>query len=163
MINKDDDATSAYQDDLNVNINAFDYLPGEEVELLIGDKTDLGFKALINNQHDGLLFHNEIFDVIKTGDIKRGYIKQIREDGKIDLSLQQQGYKHIVANRFTILSKLRANKGVLPYGDKTPPEVIYQNFNLSKKAFKKIIGALFKERLIVVNDHEIILVDTLGE
>ena len=163
MTTKDNDATPEYQDDLNIDVNAFDFLPGEEVELLIGDKTDLGFKALINNQHEGLLFHNEIFDIIKTGDVRRGYIKQLREDGKIDLSLQQQGYKHIVANRFTILSKLRANKGVLPYGDKTAPEEIYQNFNLSKKAFKKIIGALFKERLIVVNDYEIILVDTYGE
>ena len=163
MTTKDNDATPEYQDDLNIDVNAFDFLPGEEVELLIGDKTDLGFKALINNQHEGLLFHNEIFDIIKTGDVRRGYIKQLREDGKIDLSLQQQGYKHIVANRFTILSKLRANKGVLPYGDKTAPGEIYQNFNLSKKAFKKIIGALFKERLIVVNDYEIILVDTYGE
>ncbi len=163
MITKNNEATPEYQDDLNINLNAFDFVPGEEVELLIGDKTDLGFKALINNQHEGLLFHNEIFDTIKTGDIKRGYIKQLREDGKIDLSLQQQGYKHIVDNRFTILAKLRANKGILPYGDKTSPEVIYENFKLSKKAFKKIIGALFKERLIVINDNEIILVDTLGE
>lgn len=136
---------------------------GDEVELLIGDRTDLGFKATINNRYEGLLYHNEIFEQVRPGELKRGYIKQVREDGKIDLSLQQQGYEHIIGSRDVIMQQLRANQGVLPYGDKTTPEEIYRKFNISKKAFKKILGALFKERLIIIKDFEIRLVDRYGE
>ena len=131
---------------------------GDEVELLIAEKTDLGFKAIINNNHEGLLYQNEIFDELNPGDRKRGYIKQIREDGKIDLRLQPEGYSHIEDTKLIILKKLEANKGALSLGDKSTPEDIYQQLKISKKAFKKTIGGLFKERKITISDYEIRLI-----
>lgn len=131
---------------------------GDEVELLIAEKTDLGFKAIINNNHEGLLYQNEIFDELNPGDRKRGYIKQIREDGKIDLRLQPEGYSHIEDTKLIILKKLEANKGTLSLGDKSTPEDIYQQLKISKKAFKKTIGGLFKERKITISDYEIRLI-----
>lgn len=132
-----------------------DFNDGDEVQLLIAEKTDLGFKAIINNRCEGLLYHNEIFDELKRGDVKRGYIKQVRDDGKIDVSLQQQGYGHIEDTKHLILRHLELNKGVLLLGDKSSPEQIYQQLKISKKVFKKIIGALFKERFITISDFEI--------
>lgn len=128
---------------------------GDEVELRIVKETDLGFTAIINDEQEGLLYYNEIFQPLEIGEIKRGYIKQIREDGKIDLSLQQLGYGHIEESKYRILEKLKTNKGMLPLGDKTSPEEIYQLLKMSKKAFKKAVGALYKERKITVSDFEI--------
>ena len=128
---------------------------GDEVQLLIAEKTDLGFKAIINNMCEGLLYHNEIFDQLNIGVVKRGYVKTIRDDGKIDLSLQQQGYIHIEDTKHQILRQIELNNGVLSLGDKSSPEEIYHQLKISKKAFKKIIGGLFKERLITVSDFEI--------
>ncbi|MCX6291028.1 MAG: S1-like domain-containing RNA-binding protein [Bacteroidetes bacterium] len=128
---------------------------GEEVQLLIAEKTDLGFKAIINNRYEGLLYQNEIFDEIKEGDVKRGYIKQVRDDGKIDLRLFREGYSHIEDTKLVILQYLESNKGVLALGDKSSPEEIYQQLKISKKAFKKTIGGLFRDRLITISDFEI--------
>ncbi len=131
---------------------------GEEVQLLIAEKTDLGFKAIINNRYEGLIFQNEVFENLQPGDLKRGYVKQVRDDGKIDLSLQQQGYVHIEDTKHIILQHLQKNKGTLALGDKSNPEDIYRELKISKKAFKKTIGGLFKERLITISDFEIKLV-----
>lgn len=136
---------------------------GDEVQLLISEQTDLGFKAIINNAFEGLLYKNEIFEDIKVGDTKRGFIKQIRDDGKIDLRLQPSGYVHIETTRHGVLEQLKSEGGLLKLGDKSSPEEIYAKFNMSKKAFKKTIGALFKERLILIRDYEIRLVDTREE
>lgn len=145
------------------NFNDSRFNVGDEVELRITDETDLGFKATINDVDEGLLYHNEIFEPLKTGDLKRGYIKQIREDGKIDLSLQQQGYGHVEEIKHVILQKVKANNGFLKLGDKSSPEEIYAQLKISKKAFKKAIGALYKERFLVVKDNEIRLFDRQGE
>lgn len=128
---------------------------GEEVELLIAEKTDLGYKAIINNRYEGLLYKNEVFEEINIGDKKRGYIKQIRDDGKIDLRLQPEGYGHIEDSKLIILKQLEINKGVLSLGDKSSPEDIYQQLKISKKVFKKTIGGLFKEQRITISDYEI--------
>jgi len=122
---------------------------GQQVELLIADKTELGVKAIINNRYWGMLYSNELFQPVKKGQKLTGYIKQIREDFKIDLSLQQQGYKKIVLPLTdTILNKLKANNGELMLSDKSPPEAIYAAFGVSKKVFKQAIGALYKQELI---------------
>jgi len=122
---------------------------GQQVELLIADKTELGVKAIINNRYWGMLYSNELFQPVKKGQKLTGYIKQIREDSKIDLSLQQQGYKKIVLPLTdTILNKLKANNGELMLSDKSPPEAIYAAFGVSKKVFKQAIGALYKQELI---------------
>jgi uncharacterized protein len=128
---------------------------GDEVELLIAEKTDLGFRAIVNNRYEGLIYENEVFGNIYPGETKRGYVKLIRDDGKIDLRLQPEGYGHIEESRHVILKALEENNGTLPLGDKSPPEEIYSKLNISKKAFKKTIGALFKERLITISDYEI--------
>lgn len=137
--------------------------PGSKVTLLIGDRTNLGFKVLINNSIEGLIYHSEIFETINEGDVKTGYIKKLRDDGKIDVSLQKQGYGHIADSKDIIIKKLKENAGVLPIGDKTDPEEIYSTFGISKKAFKKITGSLYKQRLIAISDHEMHLIDEQGE
>ena len=135
-----------------------DLSDGDEVDLLIAEKTDLGYKAIIENRHEGLLYQNEIFDEINPGDKRRGYIKQLREDGKIDLRLQPEGYGHVEDTKLAILKKLESNNGVLALGDKSSPEDIYRQLNISKKVFKKVVGGLFKERKITISDFEIRLV-----
>ncbi|MFI5220224.1 MAG: S1 RNA-binding domain-containing protein [Bacteroidia bacterium] len=128
---------------------------GAEVRLLIAQPTELGYKAIINNQYEGLLYTNEIFEPLHEGDVKKGFIKQVREDGKIDLSLQQQGYGHIADLKQLLLQELKNHEGFLPLGDKSSPEEIYRQLKISKKAFKKTIGGLFKEKLITLSDFEI--------
>lgn len=128
---------------------------GAEVRLLIARQTEFGFKAIINNQYEGLLYRNEIFQPLEEGDVIPGFIKQVREDGKIDLSLQQQGYAHIKDTKQILLQQLKAHNGILPLGDKSSPEAIYQQLKISKKAFKKTIGGLFKDQLITPGDFEI--------
>ncbi len=139
--------------------DASDLKAGEEVQLLIAEKTDLGFRAIINNSMEGMLFHNEIFEELKTGEIKRGYVKLVRPDGKVDLRLQQEGYKHIEEAKYIVLQHLQKNAGILPLGDKSSAEEIYQTLKISKKAFKRTIGGLFKDRLINISDFEIKLLE----
>jgi predicted RNA-binding protein (virulence factor B family) len=135
----------------------------DEVSLLIAEQTDLGFKAIINNKMLGLLYKNEIFEPLQTGDRKKGYIKQIREDDKIDLSLQVKGYEHIEDSKYKILHLLENNKGILELGDKSSPEEIYQKLKLSKKAFKKTIGGLYKDQLITIEEYKIVLLPASGK
>lgn len=135
--------------------DASDLKKGEDVQLLIAERTDLGYRAIINNSMEGILFHNEVFEDLKPGQVRRGYIKQVRPDGKVDLRLQQEGYKHIEESKFIVLRHLKENSGTLSLGDKSSAEDIYHQLKISKKAFKKTIGGLFKERLISISDYEI--------
>jgi predicted RNA-binding protein (virulence factor B family) len=128
---------------------------GDEVSLLIVDRSDLGFNAIVDNKYIGLLYTNELFDDLHPGEVRKGWIKKIRVDGKIDLSLQPMGYSHILDNKNTVLEELKASGGVIHLGDKSSPDDIYARFKLSKSAFKKIIGGLYKDRLIMIADHEI--------
>jgi len=121
---------------------------GEEVEIIIAQKTDLGFKVIINETHWGLIFKNEIFGNIRIGDKRKAYIKNLRDDDKIDVSLQKEGYDRIDSVSKTILQKIEDEGGYLALTDKSSPEEISSNFGISKKAFKKAIGALYKQRLI---------------
>lgn len=136
---------------------------GAEVDLLIAEETDAGFKAIIDNKHEGLIYRNEIFQPLKEGDRKKGFIKFIREDGKIDLALQQQGFRNVLDTREMILEALKKHHGILELGDKSSPEDVTRILHISKKVFKKTIGTLYKDRLITVRDYEIRLVDQLGE
>ncbi|MET3113830.1 putative RNA-binding protein (virulence factor B family) [Pedobacter sp. CG_S7] len=128
---------------------------GDEVSLLIVDRSDLGFNAIVNNKYIGLLYTNELFDELHSGEIRKGWLKKIRVDGKIDLSLQPMGYSHILDNKNSVMEELKASGGVISLGDKSSPDAIYERFKLSKNAFKKIIGGLYKDRLITIADHEI--------
>ncbi|MHA4895595.1 CvfB family protein [Pedobacter sp. PWIIR3] len=137
---------------------------GDEVSLLIVDKSDLGYNAIIDNKYIGLLYDNELFDTLNPGELRKGWIKKIRVEGKIDLSLQPMGYGHILDTKDDVLMELRESGGVIALGDKSSPEDIYERFKISKNAFKKVIGGLYKDRLITISDHEIkILVDEEAE
>ncbi|WP_199139093.1 CvfB family protein [Pedobacter sp. ASV12] len=136
----------------------FDFEEGDEVSLLISEKTDLGYNAIINNRYIGLLYHNELFAHLLPGDQRKGWIKKIRIGNKIDLSLQPMGYGHILETKDVILKALREAGGKLPLGDKSSPEDIYERFQISKSAFKKAIGGLYKERTISIGDEEIRLI-----
>jgi predicted RNA-binding protein (virulence factor B family) len=138
-----------------VEEEAIDLDEGDEVSLLIVDRSDLGYNAIVDNKYIGLLYTNELFDELHPGEIRKGWIKKVRVDGKIDLSLQPMGYSHILDNKNVVLEELKAEGGILNLGDKSSPDDIYSRFKLSKNAFKKIIGGLYKDRLITIADHEI--------
>ena len=134
---------------------------GDEVELLIMQKTDLGYSAIINHEHKGLIYENEIFGDIHIGQKLTGYIKNIREDNKIDLSLQPMGYDKARDPQSDLLTrKLWENDGFLPLNDKSNPEMIYASLGISKKAFKRTVGALYKEKKIEITDDGIKLIDS---
>lgn len=128
---------------------------GQEVDLLISNKSDIGYVAIINNAHSGLLYANEVFQPLKRGQKIKGYIKKLREDEKIDLSLQKPGYEKISSQSEKIIRLLKIHNGVLPYGDKSSPEVIYEFFQMSKKDFKKALGQLYKQKMVVLEPMKI--------
>jgi len=128
---------------------------GEEVELVVYNETDLGFQVMINQKHGGLVYQNEVFRPIEIGDVTKGYIKQVREDGKIDVSLEPLGVASIEPNSRKILDVLNRNKGVLKLSDKSAPEDIERELHISKKLFKKAIGGLYKQKLITIEKDEI--------
>lgn len=132
-----------------------DYEIGEEVDLIIAGQTDLGYKAIIDNSHWGMLFKNEVFQNLKTGQQVKGYIKYVRPDDKIDLSLEKSGYEKIDPISENILNKLAANNDFLPFNDKTDPDTIREVFQISKKNFKKAIGVLYKQRIILIDEDGI--------
>ena len=131
---------------------------GEEVDLLVSHITDLGINVIINGRHKGLLYKDEVYDdAIRTGDKLRGFIKNIRPDHKIDVSLQKQGYENVEPNAEKIVDELKANRGFLRLNDNSHPEDIKTVLKMSKKTFKKAIGALYKERVIDIKDDGIYL------
>ena len=136
-----------------------EYEPGQEVDLLVARKSDLGYSVIINNAHWGLVYDNEIFQTLKIGQKLKGYVKEVREDEKIDISLQAMGYGKIDGLSKVILDKIRDNGGALDISDKSDPEEIYNLFGCSKKNYKKAIGALYKQGFIEIDDTEIRLAE----
>ena len=134
------------------------YQVGQEVDLLVVEETDMGFKAIINNAHWGLIHKNEVFKFLRSGKQEKGYIKELRSDGKIALSLQPVGAQLASSLNAQILDKLRANQGTLPVSDKSDPQVISDLFGVSKGNFKKAIGALYKAGQIIIHADRIELV-----
>lgn len=136
-----------------------DYQVGQEVDLLVVERTDLGFKAIIDGKHWGLIHKNELFKFIRSGMREKGYIKELRADGKISLSLQPIGREAASGLAEQIVERLREQGGVLALGDKSPPELIAEQFRVSKGNFKKVIGGLYKQGLIRIHDDRIELLD----
>ncbi len=134
------------------------YEPWEEVDLLICEQTDLGYKVIVNKKFWGLIFYNEIFTTVKIGQRTKGYIKKIHEDGKLDVTLNKPGLARKDEAGEKILARLQKQGGFLPVGDKSSPELIYSQFSMSKGTFKKAIGGLFKQGLITIEDGGIRLV-----
>ena len=132
-----------------------EYKEGQEVDIIIADKGDLGVKAIINSLHWGLLYHGEIFGELKYGHRTKAYIKKVRDDEKIDLSLQIPGYSKIEPIAEQILDELKQNDGFLPFTDKSPADSIYNKFGMSKKVFKKVIGNLYKKKIIAIKENGI--------
>ena len=137
-----------------------DYAPGTEVDILIWQKTDLGFKAIIDNKHSGLLYENEIFCTLETGMQMRAFVKQVREDGKVDLILQKPGFEKIDDFSKTLLDYIKEHGGRIHLYDKSPAEDIYDTFGVSKKTFKKGVGDLYKKRLISLQENGITLAES---
>jgi len=135
-----------------------EYEEGQEVDLIIWDKTDLGVKVIINELHLGLLYANEIFHPLQPGQRIKGFIKKLRDDEKIDVALQKQGYEQVDSVATMILEKLKTRGGFIEATDKTSPESIKHMFGISKKVFKKAVGALYKNRLIDIESAGIRLV-----
>jgi predicted RNA-binding protein (virulence factor B family) len=135
-----------------------EYRPSEEVDLLITQKTDLGYKAIVNNRHVGMLYHNQVFRPLTVGDRTKGYIKEVRPDGKIDLRLEPEGYGKIDPLAQQVLSALEKSGGRLPLSDKSSAEEIARQFGCSKKSYKQAIGVLFKERKIRIDAESISLI-----
>lgn len=135
------------------------YAEGDEIDALIWQKTDLGFKVIVNNEYGGLLYDSEIFTPLHTGMRVKAYIKQVREDGKIDLVLQKGGFEKIDDFSEMLLQYIKDEGGRIMLNDKSPAEEIYAAFGVSKKTFKKSVGDLYKRHLIVLADDSISLAE----
>lgn len=131
---------------------------GDKVSALIWQKTDLGFKAIIENKYGALLYDSQVFKDIHTGDRVDAYITKIRPDGKIDIALQQSGRQHTEDFAEQLLRYLQYRGGRCRLGDKSSAEEIKEQFGVSKKTYKRAIGDLYKRRLIAINDDGIELV-----
>lgn len=127
-----------------------DYREGQAVELLIFQETDLGFKAAINHQAVGMVYRNEIFQSLEVGASTLGYIKTIRPDGKIDLSLQPSGYGGVDVFIEKITDALEQNGGYLEVTDNSTPELISRLFGMSKKKYKMALGTLLKQKRVLI-------------
>ncbi|HTB31582.1 MAG TPA: S1-like domain-containing RNA-binding protein [Bacteroidia bacterium] len=132
-----------------------EFTEGQEVDLIIYTQTDIGYKAIINNTHTGVIFHTDVFRTLHRGEHTKGYIKKIREDKKIDLLLDKPGYEKVDEISKNILDKLKQENGFIALSDKSPADSIYDTFGISKKNFKKAIGALYKARLITLEENGI--------
>ncbi|MBC8754572.1 GntR family transcriptional regulator [Kordia sp. YSTF-M3] len=142
--------TNKYISNEELTVERFD-----EVDLMVSRFTDLGVEMIINQKHKGLVYKDEIFRDLKLGEKLKGVISKIRDDNKIDLSLQHIGYKNIEPSAQVILDALERNGGSLSLHDKSDPEEIKKRLNMSKKSFKKAIGSLYKQELITLNSDSI--------
>jgi hypothetical protein len=125
-----------------------EYEPGDKVQLLIAEETDLGYKAIVNSEHWGMLYKNQLYQPLSQGQKITGYINKVRDDEKIDLLLEKPGYEKVDAISQKILDELKQNRGFMAVSDNTSPEMINALFGISKKNFKKAIGSLYKRRMI---------------
>ena len=134
---------------------------GDEVDLIVSHITEIGINVIINEKHKGLLYKDEVYDdAIRTGDRMVGYIKNIRPDNKIDVSLQKQGYENVEPNSEIIIDELRANRGFLRLNDNSDPDDIRTVLKMSKKTFKKAIGLLYKQKIIDIKTDGIYLISS---
>ncbi|GAB2925812.1 CvfB family protein [Rheinheimera gaetbuli] len=134
------------------------YHAGDKVDIIVSEQTDIGYKAIVNHQHWGVLYSNEVFKLLRRGEKMPAYIVKVRDDGKIDLRLNSTTYKQALELTEQVLKKLQQNGGKLALTDKSSPEQIYATFGVSKKAYKQAIGSLYKDKKIVISEHGIILV-----
>lgn len=133
---------------------------GDKVTIVIGRASGLGVMVLVNELQEGLIYRNEIFHTLKEGDKMEGYVKKIREDGKLDISLQPQGFLNTIEyNCQKIIEKLKENNGFLGLTDKSKPGFIARDLQMSKKSFKSAIGVLYKQKKILIKEDGILLIN----
>ena len=135
----------------------------DEVDIIVSHMTDIGVNVIINQLHKGLVYEDQVYKNIRVGDVMTGYIKKIRPGNKIDVSLQQIGYRNIEPNAEAILTELKNNDGFLGLTDKSNPEIIKQLVQMSKKSFKKAIGSLYKSKIIRIESDGIYLIEELED
>lgn len=140
-----------------LNHEPANYLPGDQVELIITAITELGYKAAINQRHEGIIYKNEVFEPLKKGQKLTGFVKKVRADGKIDLRLYKEGYEKIDQFSEKILDLLKRENGFVELNDHSQADLIYENLGMSKKSFKQALGNLYKQKLITISDHGISL------
>ena len=134
------------------------YQVGEELEVMVWHQTDLGYKVIVENKFSGMLYRNEVFQPLEPGMRLTAYVKQVREDGKLDMSLHKGGAKKIGGFVDSLLEYIKEHDGYIPFHDKSDAEDIYATFGVSKKVFKKAVGDLYKKRLVVLEAEGIRLV-----
>lgn len=135
--------------------NPVDYKLNQEVDLIVYDETDLGFKVIVDRKNLGLIYKNEVFQKLYYADELKGYVKKVRDDQRLDLLLRAPGHQATDDIAIKLIELLKANNNFLPITDKTSPEEIYKKFQASKKKFKIALGRLYKERIITVSDDGI--------
>ncbi len=135
-----------------------EYNQGDAVNIIVVQQTDLGYKVIIDNLHSGMIYHNEIFKDVKIGDRLDAFIKNVREDGKIDVTLADRADRRTLELADKVLMYLMKNNRRMPITDKSSPEAIKAIFECSKKDFKKAIGHLYKKKLIMLLDTETVMV-----
>jgi predicted RNA-binding protein (virulence factor B family) len=128
---------------------------GQEVDVMIYGKSDIGYKAIINNNWTGVIYFSSVFREIKKGEKTKGYIQEIRPDGKVNMLLDKPGYEKVDDVSKKILEKLKQQNGFIQLTDKSPAEQVYEMFGISKKTYKKAIGGLYKARLITIEENGI--------
>ena len=144
--------TRRFLDNSELTVEKFD-----EVDIIISHPSDKGMNVIVNKQHSGLIYEDEIFKTLNIGDRMKGYVKKVRSDNKLDIVLNQIGYKNIEPTSEKILTVLKSNDGFLPLHDKSDPESIKQRLQMSKKSFKKAIGNLYKQHIIDIKSDGIYL------
>jgi predicted RNA-binding protein (virulence factor B family) len=142
-----------------VFFDEIDVKRGDEVDLLLHRESDLGVNVIVNNLFKGLVFKSDLHKKVKMGDRTKGYVKQVREDGKIDILLEPLGYKEsVVSNTQTVLNVLKSHKNFIPLTDKSDPKDVKRILGLSKKAFKRAVGHLYKQKKIDIREDGIYLI-----
>ena len=144
--------TNSFLNNKELTVTQFD-----EVDIIVSHPSDLGMNVIINKMHLGLIFNDDIYKDISVGDRLKGIVKKVRPDNKLDISLNQIGYRNIEPNAEFILNELHDNSGFIPLHDKSSPEAIKEQLEMSKKSFKKAIGTLYKERQIEIKPDGIYL------
>lgn len=134
-----------------------DVVEGQEVDIVVADVTDLGYKVVVNNQHWGLLYKDQVFKPLRRGYKGKAFVQRVRDDGKLDLRLDKANHQQAQDLTAQILNRLAANEGVLALSDKSEPEAIYAAFGVSKKVYKQALGSLFKEGKITIEPSRILL------
>ncbi|MCH8545130.1 MAG: GntR family transcriptional regulator [Cryomorphaceae bacterium] len=135
-----------------------EYTPGKTVSALLYSQGDLGYKAVVDQKYDGMIYHSDLFKPVSIGQTLEVFVQKVRPDGKLDLAIEKFGYQKVVSSTDKLLHALKSNDGYLPLHDKSPAEDIYEALKMSKKVFKKAVGALYKKRQIKLEKNGIRLV-----